>query len=76
MVDDLPWWATVAEERRGGMPVSERLERFGGALCELAIHLNSPILALASMATMATSGAPWARFMAPYTRSTTPPDTV
>jgi hypothetical protein len=76
MVDDLPWWATVAEERGGGMPVSERIELLGGARRELAMHLNSPVLALASLATVATSGAPWARFIAPYTRSTTPPDTV
>lgn len=58
------------------MQVRERVELLGGARHELAMHLNSPLLALASLATVATSGAPCARFMAPYTRSTTPPDTV
>lgn len=48
IVDYLQLWAKMAEDLRGGMQVRERVELLGGALRELAMHLNSPVLALAS----------------------------
>ena len=46
VVDYLQLWAKVAEDLRGSFQVRERVELLGGALRELAMHLQSPVLAL------------------------------
>lgn len=48
VVDYLQLWAKVAEDLRGSFQVRERVELLGGALRELALHLQSPVLALSS----------------------------
>jgi replicative DNA helicase len=49
IVDYLQCWAKVAEDLRGSsVTVRERVEILGSTLRELALRLNSPVLALAS----------------------------
>jgi replicative DNA helicase len=48
VVDYLQLWAKVAEDLRGSFQVRERVELLGSALRELALHLQSPVLALSS----------------------------
>jgi replicative DNA helicase len=48
VVDYLQLWAKVAEDLRSSFQVRERVELLGGALRELAMHLQSPVLALSS----------------------------
>ena len=48
VVDYLQLWAKVAEELRGVALVRERVEMLGGALRELALHLQSPVVTLSS----------------------------
>src|SRR4030095_12353800 len=48
VVDYLQLWAKVAEDLRGNFSVRERVDMLGGLLCELALSLHSPVLALAS----------------------------
>jgi replicative DNA helicase len=48
VVDYLQLWAKVAEEWRGVPLVRERVEMLGGALRELALHLQSPVVTLSS----------------------------
>ena len=47
VVDYLQLWAKVAEELRESL-VRERVEMLGGALRELALHLQSPVVTLSS----------------------------
>jgi replicative DNA helicase len=48
VVDYLQLWAKVAEDLRGNFSVRERVDMLGGLLRELALGLQSPVLALAS----------------------------
>jgi replicative DNA helicase len=48
VVDYLQLWAKLASELRGLTTVRERVETLGSTLRELAVRLDSPVLALAS----------------------------
>lgn len=48
VVDYLQLWAKAASEFRSFGSVRERVEALGGGLREIAVRLNSPVLALAS----------------------------
>ncbi|MEE8303638.1 MAG: DnaB-like helicase C-terminal domain-containing protein, partial [Candidatus Tectomicrobia bacterium] len=48
IVDYLQLWAKMAEDLRGVFQVRERVEMLGGALRELAIRLQSPVIVLSS----------------------------
>jgi len=48
IVDYLQLWAKAAESLRGMATVRERVEVMGNALRELAVRLNSPVLAIAN----------------------------
>src|SRR5690606_34752578 len=48
IVDYLQLWAKAAEELQGHRDARERVEVMGNALRELAIRLDSPVLAIAN----------------------------